>query len=1010
MDYPKRLIEVDLPIKRISAHALRAKSSHHGHISTLHIWWARRPLPACRAIILAALWPDPADKRCPPQFLEKARWALLEARGTSVNVPSGQITFDHAFTNAEDVRAGLLDFIAEFANSDNSTNSDYLKFARHLVQVAHEALGGQPDTRPLVVDPFAGGGSIPLEALRVGADAFASDLNPIAVLLNKVILEYIPKYARRLADEVSKWGAWVKETAEKELAEFFPKDPDGAIPIAYLWARTVRCEGHECGSVIPLIRNMQLNKSGRVCHYRITEEQNGLLAVSVVKGLALNSKGTVSGGKALCPRPSCGYATPAKNVRKQLEMANGGANNARLIAVLLQDSSGRRFRDAQPRDYEAINRAAKKIDPSGVPHDEINPIRPHRDTRGLSAVTRIGIKRFEHLYSHRQTLVLQRFFHIIQSIPLHGDDQELRLATATLLHCAACRFVFQNCSLSRYNNDRGSIEGAFGKQALQNTWDFAECNPVSNGPASWHGSIEWISKLIQANAALPHKGAAQLSPAQEQLLPDESASCLFTDPPYFAAIPYADLSDVFFVWERQFYEMYYPQYYKSGLTDKAREIIVTKANVDSNGREKDAKFYQQEMTHALRSARSATNPGGIGVVVFADTRTDSWEAILSSVIDAGWCITGSWPLETERRSRTQAAQAASLQSSIHIVCRPREHADSSARTDDVGEWRDVLQELPRRIHEWLPRLADEGIVGADAIFACLGPALEIFSRYSRVERADGTLVTLREYLEEVWAAVAKGALSLLFEGADAGGLEPDARLTAMWLWTVRTDRASANPNGSDDGDSEDNTAGDEDEDAPVRPSKSAGYSLEFDAARKIAQGLGVDLDTLKSVVEVKGKTARLLPASEREAFLFARQRSAMSGGESKPAALTTLTPKRGKSKRPARGQQSFAVDEEGRLSLLPTSARSDRLDNRPELESATNWKIAATVLDRVHQAMLLFGKGRSDALKRFLVDDGIGNEGRFWKLAQSLLALYPPGTDEKRWVAGLLARKKGLGF
>src|SRR5205085_810825 len=181
----KRLIEVDLPIARISAHARREKSIRHGHISTLHIWWARRPLAACRAVILAALWPDPADPLCPPRFLEAARRALEGVRDTAVNVPPRD------YIRPEDVRAGLLDFIAEFADWDNSTDRDYLAFARRLVQVAHEALGGAPGTRPLVVDPFAGGGSIPLEALRVGADAFASDLNPVAVLLNKVVLEYI---------------------------------------------------------------------------------------------------------------------------------------------------------------------------------------------------------------------------------------------------------------------------------------------------------------------------------------------------------------------------------------------------------------------------------------------------------------------------------------------------------------------------------------------------------------------------------------------------------------------------------------------------------------------------------------------------------------------------------------------------------------------------------------------------------------------------------------------------
>lgn len=200
-EYPRRLIEVDLPIKEISAHARREKSTRHGHISTLHIWWARRPLAACRAVVLAALWPDPADPRCPERFRIEAadvmsRWR--DSRGGP----------HRDWSDATVVRAALLDFIAEFANWDNCTNAAHLQTARRLVQVAHESLGGAGGTKPLVIDPFAGGGAIPLEALRVGADAFASDLNPVAVLLNKIVLEYIPKHGARLVEEVRRGGAW----------------------------------------------------------------------------------------------------------------------------------------------------------------------------------------------------------------------------------------------------------------------------------------------------------------------------------------------------------------------------------------------------------------------------------------------------------------------------------------------------------------------------------------------------------------------------------------------------------------------------------------------------------------------------------------------------------------------------------------------------------------------------------------------------------------------------------
>ena len=259
MTYPKRLIEVDLPIARISAHARREKSIRHGHISTLHIWWARRPLAACRAVICAALWPDPADPLCPRRLPGNGAKAHEHVGGRPGQELPGSREFPRDSSRSQQ-KPKLLDDNPTLCARRCSTSSltspigttppsrAYLDTSRALTQAAHEALGGAPGTRPLVVDPFAGGGSIPLEALRVGADAFASDLNPVPVLLNKVVLEYIPKYGQRLADEVRKWGEWIKREAEKELAEFYPKDADGATPIAYLWARTVLCEGPAAGT------------------------------------------------------------------------------------------------------------------------------------------------------------------------------------------------------------------------------------------------------------------------------------------------------------------------------------------------------------------------------------------------------------------------------------------------------------------------------------------------------------------------------------------------------------------------------------------------------------------------------------------------------------------------------------------------------------------------------------------------------------------------------------------
>jgi hypothetical protein len=282
------------------------------------------------------------------------------------------------------------------------------------------------------------------------------------------------------------------------------------------------------------------------------------------------------------------------------------------------------------------------------------------------------------------------------------------------------------------------------------------------------------------------------------------------------------------------------------------------------------------------------------------------------------------------------------------------------------------------MHEWMPRMASEGVVGADAIFACLGPALEIFSRYDHVEKANGERVTLKEYLEHVWATVSKEAISTIFRDADASGLEPDARLTAMWLWTIGGATAT-NGKPSVNGD-----ASDDEDEGNSKATTPKGFTLEFDAARKIAQGLGIHLERWDAVVEVKGDKARLLPVTERTQYLFGKHADASSVTGKKP------------DKKP---RQASLFEE--------LEATEEAVGGMQELKGPPP---GTTALDRLHQAMILFGAQRGELLKRFLVEDGVGKDARFWKLAQSLAALYPPGTDERRWVEGVLARKKGLGL
>ena len=509
------------------------------------------------------------------------------------------------------------------------------------------------------------------------------------------------------------------------------------------------------------------------------------------------------------------------------------------------------------------------------------------------------------------------------------------------------------------------------------TWDFSEITPLTDAPGSWNGSIEWALKVIEMNRGLKGQGTVVQSAAQDCPLPNDSASVLFTDPPYFAAIPYSDLANFFYVWERTFFASLYPDLFRSEEIEQEREVIVTDANTGPGGVKKDEHFFRREMTRSLTRAREVLTPSGIGVIVFADSRTSSWEALLGAVIDSGWVITASWPIDTEHQNRTQAQGSASLQSSVHLVCRPREDVHGSLRVDNVGEWRDVLVELPKRIHEWMPRLQSEGVVGADAIFACLGPALEVFSRYTRVEKPNGDAVQLREYLEHVWAAVSREAISMIFEGADTTGFEEDARLTAMWLWTLSP--GAANGGGGEASAAEEND--DDSEDKPAKVGKVTGFALEYDAACKIAQGLGVHLENLSTLVEIKGEIARLLPVAERTTALFGKEGTEAPVGKKKRTAQLTLP-----------GLLEELEQEEGGWTLQSAAKPGD------------------TTLDRLHQAMILFAAGRGEALRRFLVDDGVGKDQKFWRLAQALCALYPNGTDERRWAEGVLARKKGLGF
>ncbi len=734
-------------------------------------------------MICAALWPDPADPLCPPAFRVAAVNAIMafakrvlpdlvnqegadlretasaESLGRWEAVAGGTLTLD-ASEEADwsILQFCLLDFIADFSNWDNSTASAYLETSQKLTQAAHEALGGPSGTRPIVVDPFAGGGSIPLEALRIGADAFASDLNPIPVLLNKVVLEFIPKYGANLALEVRKWGKWIKEQAEKELCEFYPKDPDGAIPIAYLWARTIQCEGPGCGAEVPILPSRLLEKNKDKSTWVELRGDEKSVSIALKRGSvgSTNLKGTANRGSVTCP--CCQYTTPVSKVREQLTSANGGVSNARLISVAIFDPKNgvRGYRLPIDADYAALAKAKERVsrlrktNPDSFP-DEVLPL-----MSGVFNVPLYGHNTWSSLFSDRQLLLLITLCGLVHKVNQQigsANDAGIAAATATMLSIAIGKVADYSTSICTWVQSGGFVGHTFAQgQCLPMKFDFAETVPLAGFSGSWEGAIDWGCRIIERDAdALHHEGHVERASSTTQSLPDDAASCLVTDPPYYNAVPYADLSDFFYVWHRRTLGHLYGDLFREKESPKPEEICEMSGWDPVRYSNKTAAFFESEIGKAFADSRRVVSPSGIGVIVFAHKTTTGWESLLQAIVDSGWVVTASWPVDTERASRLRAMQSAALGSSVHLVCRPRENSDGQL-TGSVGEWRDVLGELPKRIHEWMPRLASEGVVGADAIFACLGPALEVFSRYSRVEKASGEVVPLREYLEHVWAA------------------------------------------------------------------------------------------------------------------------------------------------------------------------------------------------------------------------------------------------------------------
>lgn len=998
----KRLAEVDFPIAEVSRHAAREKSIRHGHPSTLHLWWARRPLASSRAMLLALLWPDPCDPLCPLEFKEEARKRLRE-------VPSC-----NPGTTDEGLRRALLRFIADFANWDQATQRLYLEVSRALVRAAYApGDSGENYEPPLVVDPFAGGGSIPLEALRAGCETFASDLNPVARLILKVMLEDIPRHGMKLAEDLRRVGAQIKEQAERNLANLYPTDPDGATPIAYLWARTVRCEAPDCGAEIPLVRSFWLCKKAsrrRALRHWVErpkgERPRAEFEVFEPKVEKEVHGGTVARAKASCM--CCGTVLAPERVRAQLADQRGGADaifdakgrrigGSRMLAVVLlrPGAAGRHYRLPTERDYEVVRNAqaqmrailgewerAEKNDLCPVPNEPLGRVPV---TFGVINVWVYGMTQWGDLFSARQKLALVTLARASRAGPSSEE------ASTTAIALVISKLADYCAAQATWVPSGEFVRGTFGRPALGMIWDWVEAVPWTDSSGNFEGALNWVSQVIEAWPG-SSIGQVQLADARQHPLPDEAADVWFTDPPYYDSVPYSYISDFFFVWLKRVLRGTVRHGFDAELTPKEDEAVAYLATGDNV--ETAYRRFESRLASAFVEGCRVLRSDGVGSVVFAHKTTEGWEALLSGMILGGWTITGSWPIATERPGRLRSVNSATLATSIHLVCRPR------AEDAPVGDWANVLQELPQRVGDWMERLQGEGVRGADLVFACIGPALEIFSRYARVETAEGREVKLDEYLEKVWEVVGREALAQVLGTAEAsarngaaGAVEEDARLTALFLWTLQsTEGDPAEAVSDEDADAEPSDAEDDDEDSAGR-GKAKGFTLVFDVVRRFAQPLGIELPNWEGrVVETKKGVVRLLPIAERAKQLFGEK-----GAQAAAARLEEQAALGPPSLQGLLFPELEATPKVRGRGLRGRGARA-RVEISDESLAAAR---EATTLDRVHAAMLLQAGGRANAL-RALVKAEQERGPDFLRLANALSALYPRGSEEKRLLDAML--------
>ena len=793
MPAAKKLIEVALPLDAINAASAREKSIRHGHPSTLHLWWARRPLAAARAVIFTSLVDDPDDPNANPAFVA----ACKDLPGDGPNVEA----------KGASPRMKLFDFIERLVTWEATTDEKIMGRARELIQIA---TNGNP---PPLLDPFAGGGSIPLEAQRLGLEAHASDLNPVAVMINKAMIEIPPRFADKppvnprdrqsgtagdakwkgaagLAADVRYYGEWMRERAFERIGHLYPKHNDETV-IAWLWARTVMSPNPVVNAPVPLASSFVLSKKkGRECWAKpVIEGRTVRFEVTEGKPPA-GEDGTV--GKRKFGGGRCIISGEPMSFSYIKAEGKAGRMGAQLMAIVTEGQRGRNYYSPSAEHVQI----AESAEPAWKPYGSIEA----RYTQALLTPA-YGLSEWSDLFTPRQLTALTTFSDLVQearelatqdalAAGLADDGVPLREgghgahacgeAVSVYLAFAVDRVTDFMSTITRWLADSvGRPKNVFARQAIPMMWDFADVNVFSGRAGSWNSMLtticEGMRSVVCANAGYSSQAdATSIQPV--------NAALISTDPPYYDNIGYADLSDYFYIWLRRSLRDVYPADFGTLLVPKVTELI---ASTYRHGNKRAAqehfesgmletftnirRFVRDDVPQTVYYAFKQQDAGFITGATDENVASTGWETMLTSMIAAGFSIVGTWPVRTEGRSRLHSQGRNALASSIVLVCRPRpDDAPATSR-------RRFLDALRAELPAAIDHMKTGSIAPVDMAQATIGPGMAIYSRYREVLEADGTALTVRTAL-----GLINAALDEVLAEQDAY-LEPETRFAVGWF-------------------------------------------------------------------------------------------------------------------------------------------------------------------------------------------------------------------------------------